>query len=154
GYLAQDVALLGGTVAQNIARLGPVDSARVVAAARLAHAHDMILRLPQGYETEIGEAGAVLSGGQRQRIALARALFGDPRRLVVLDEPNANLDAEGEAALQAALRELKAGGVTVIMAGHRPALMSQLDKLAVLNGGVLEAFGPAAAVFSRLRAAA
>ena len=153
GYLPQDVALLGGTVAQNIARLGPVDSARVVAAARLAHAHDMILRLPQGYETEIGEAGAVLSGGQRQRIALARALFGDPR-LVVLDEPNANLDAEGESALQAALRELKSRGVTVIMAGHRPALMSQLDKLAVLNGGVLEAFGPAAAVLSRLRAAA
>ncbi|HEY1289994.1 MAG TPA: type I secretion system permease/ATPase [Burkholderiales bacterium] len=153
GYLPQDVSLLGGTVAQNIARLGPVDSASVVAAARLAHAHDMILRLPQGYETEIGEAGAVLSGGQRQRIALARALFGDPR-LVVLDEPNANLDAEGEAALQAALRELKARGVTVIMAGHRPALMSQLDKLALLNGGVLEAFGPAAAVFSRLRAAA
>jgi PrtD family type I secretion system ABC transporter len=153
GYLPQDVALLGGTVAQNIARLGPVDSARVVAAARLAHAHDMILRLPQGYETEIGEAGAVLSGGQRQRIALARALFGDPR-LVVLDEPNANLDAEGETALQAALRELKSRGVTVIMAGHRPALMAQLDKLAVLNGGVLEAFGPAAAVLSRLRAAA
>jgi PrtD family type I secretion system ABC transporter len=153
GYLPQDVALLGGTVAENIARLGPVDSARVVAAARLAHAHDMILRLPQGYETEIGEAGAVLSGGQRQRIALARALYGEPR-LVVLDEPNANLDAEGEAALQAALRELKARGVTVIMAGHRPALMSQLDKLAVLNGGVLEAFGAAAAVVSRLRAAA
>jgi len=153
GYLPQDVALLGGTVAENIARLGPVDSVRVVAAARLAHAHDMVLRLPQGYETEIGDAGAVLSGGQRQRIALARALYGEPR-LVVLDEPNANLDAEGEAALQAALRELKARRVTVIMAGHRPALMSQLDKLAVLNAGVLEAFGPAAAVASRLRAAA
>jgi PrtD family type I secretion system ABC transporter len=153
GYLPQDVALVGGTVAENIARLGPVDSVRVVAAARLAHAHDLILRLPQGYETEIGEAGAVLSGGQRQRIALARALYGEPR-LVVLDEPNANLDAEGDAALQAALRELKARRVTVIMAGHRPALMSQLDKLAVLNAGVLEAFGPAAAVVSRLRAAA
>jgi PrtD family type I secretion system ABC transporter len=153
GYLPQDVALLGGTVAENIARLAPVDSVAVVAAARLAHAHDLILRLPQGYETEIGEAGAVLSGGQRQRVALARALYGEPR-LVVLDEPNANLDAEGEAALQAALRELKARRVTVIMAGHRPALMAQLDKLAVLNGGVLEAFGPAAAVVSRLRAAA
>ena len=153
GYLPQDVALLGGTVAENIARLATVDSVAVVAAARLAHAHDLILRLPQGYETEIGEAGAVLSGGQRQRIALARALYGEPR-LVVLDEPNANLDAEGEAAVQAALRELKARRVTVIMAGHRPALMAQLDKLAVLNGGVLEAFGPAAAVVSRLRAAA
>ena len=151
GYLPQDVELFGGTVAQNIARLGVVDSEQVVAAARLAHAHDMILRLPDGYETQIGEAGATLSGGQRQRIAFARALYGNPR-LVVLDEPNANLDAQGEAALQAALGELKARGVTTIMVGHRPALMSQLDKLAVLNEGALEAFGPSITILPRMHA--
>jgi len=153
GYLPQDVELFGGTVAQNIARLGVVDSEQVVAAARLAHAHDMILRLPDGYETQIGEAGATLSGGQRQRIAFARALYGNPR-LVVLDEPNANLDAQGEAALQAALGELKARGVTTIMVGHRPALMSQLDKLAVLNEGALEAFGPSITILPRMHAVA
>jgi PrtD family type I secretion system ABC transporter len=151
GYLPQDVELFAGSVAQNIARLGEVDSERVVTAAKLAHAHDMILRLPEGYETQIGDAGAVLSGGQRQRLALARALYGDPK-LVVLDEPNANLDIEGEAALSSALRELKARSVTVIMVSHRPALMGQLDKLAILKDGSLEAFGPSAAVLPRLRA--
>jgi ABC-type protease/lipase transport system fused ATPase/permease subunit len=113
----------------------------------------MILRLPDGYDTEIGEAGAMLSGGQRQRIALARALYGDPR-LVVLDEPNANLDGEGELALAAALKALKAFGVTVILVGHRPSMVSQLDKLAVLKDGALEAFGPTAEVLPRLRAGA
>ena len=151
GYLPQSVELLSGTVAENIARLGPVDSERVVAAARLAHAHEMILRLPYGYDTEIGEGGAVLSGGQRQRIALARALYGNPR-FVVLDEPNANLDMEGEIALAAALRELKARATTVIMVSHRPALMAQLDKLALLRNGTLEAFGPAVSILRRLRA--
>jgi len=150
GYLPQDVELFAGTVAENIARLGPVASARVLEAARLAHAHEMILRLPDGYDTEIGEAGARLSGGQRQRIALARALYGEPR-LVVLDEPNANLDAEGEAALKSALSDLKARGVTLIMVGHRPALMSQLDKLAVLKDGALDAFGPSSALLPQLR---
>ncbi len=150
GYLPQDVELFAGTVAENIARLGAVDGQRVVEAAELAHAHEMILRLPEGYDTQIGEAGAVLSGGQRQRIALARALYGNPR-LVILDEPNANLDADGEAALTAALAALKARGTTVIMVGHRPAMMSRLDKLAVLKDGALEAFGPSDAVLARLR---
>jgi PrtD family type I secretion system ABC transporter len=153
GYLPQDVELFAGTVAENIARLGPVDSAQVVAAAQLAHAHEMILRLPDGYETQIGDAGAILSGGQRQRIAFARALYGNPK-LVVLDEPNANLDAQGQAALTTALRELGARGVTTIMVGHSLDLMSHLDKLAVLKDGALEAFGPSATILSQLRTVA
>jgi PrtD family type I secretion system ABC transporter len=153
GYLPQDVELFAGTVAQNVARLGPVDDERVIAAARLAHAHDMILRLPQGYDTPIGDDGSRLSGGQRQRIALARALYGDPK-LVVLDEPNANLDAEGDEALRAALRTLKERGTTVIVVGHRPALMASLDKIAVLKDGAVVAFAAAAALLPQLAASA
>ena len=152
GYLPQDVTLLAGTVGQNIARLGPLDAARVVAAAQRAQVHEMILRLPQGYETLVGEGGVPLSGGQRQRIGLARALYGEPS-LVVLDEPNAHLDADGEAALASALQALKEGGTTVVLVGHKPALMAQLDKLAVLKDGALEAFGPTAAVLARLAGA-
>jgi PrtD family type I secretion system ABC transporter len=151
GYLPQDVELFAGTVAENIARLGQVHDARVVEAARLAHAHEMILRLPKGYDTPVGEAGAALSGGQRQRIALARALYGTPR-LVLLDEPNAHLDAEGEAALAAALRELKQRGCTVVVVTHRPALVSQFDKLGALKDGVLEAFGAPSAIGAPVRA--
>jgi ABC-type protease/lipase transport system fused ATPase/permease subunit len=117
----------------------------------MAHAHDTILALPQGYDTPVGDAGSALSGGQRQRIALARALYGDPR-LVVLDEPDASLDSAGEAALLAALIELRARGVTVVMITHNPALTSSLDKLLVLRGGALELFGPSAAVRARLAA--
>jgi PrtD family type I secretion system ABC transporter len=153
GYLPQDVELFAGSVAQNIARLAAVDSERVVEAARLARAHEMILRLREGYDTQIGEAGAVLSGGQRQRIALARALYGSPK-LVVLDEPNANLDAEGEAALIDAIAELKRRGVTLIMVGHRQKLMTQLDKIALLKDGALEAFGATAAILPRLASTA
>jgi PrtD family type I secretion system ABC transporter len=148
GYLPQDVQLLAGTVAQNIARLGPVDSDRVISAAKLAHAHEMILRMPEGYETQLGEAAAWISGGQRQRIALARALYGGPR-LVVLDEPNANLDAEGELSLASTLILLKQRGTTVVMVGHRSGLMAQLDKLAVLDRGALEVFGRSEAVLAR-----
>jgi ATP-binding cassette, subfamily C, type I secretion system permease/ATPase len=154
GYLPQGVELLSGTVGENIARLATVSDAetseRIVRAARLAHAHEMILQLPDGYETQIGDGGAVLSGGQRQRIALARALYGDPR-LVVLDEPNAHLDTVGEAALLAALAELKARAVTVIIVTHSPTLTQALDKLALLKNGTLEMFGPGAAVLARLR---
>jgi PrtD family type I secretion system ABC transporter len=149
GYVPQDVELFSGSVAQNIARLGPVCAEQVIRAAQLAHAHEMILRLPEGYETQLGPAAALLSGGQRQRIALARALYGSPS-LVVLDEPNANLDAEGELALSSTLAALKKCGVTVVMVGHRSALMAQLDKLAVLEDGALESFGPSAAVLSHL----
>lgn len=148
GYVPQDVELFCGTVAENIARLGGVDSEKVVLAAKAAHAHEMILRMPDGYDTRVGEAAAMLSGGQRQRIALARALYGDPC-LVVLDEPNANLDAEGEAALGRTLADLKRSGVTVILVGHQTHLMSQLDKLLVLNNGAVEAFGRTEAVLGR-----
>jgi len=157
GYLPQAIELFSGTVGENIARLnavsGPEVSERVIRAARLAHAHEMILQLPDGYETQIGDSGAVLSGGQRQRIALARALYGEPR-LIVLDEPNAHLDKAGEVALIDALVELKEHGVTVIMVTHSAALMAALDKLALLKNGTLEMFGPNAAVLARLRSPA
>ncbi|AKJ28084.1 type I secretion system permease/ATPase [Caldimonas brevitalea] len=149
GYLPQDVELFAGTVARNIAQLGEVDSERVVAAAQLAGVHEMILRLPKAYETELGEGGCVLSGGQRQRIALARAVYGSPR-LVVLDEPNANLDSEGEDALVAAIDKLKQGGAAVVLVSHRPPLMRHADKLAVMREGALEMLGPRDQVLARL----
>jgi len=150
GYLPQDVALFAGSIARNIARLDDVDAPRVIEAAQLAGVHELILRLPQGYDTRLGDAGTGLSGGQRQRIALARALYGNPK-LVLLDEPNAHLDADGDAALAETLARLKARGVTVIVAGHRGALMARLDRMAVLHDGTLEVIGPSAAVLQRLR---
>jgi PrtD family type I secretion system ABC transporter len=151
GYVPQDVELFAGTIAENIARLSNVDSTRVIEAAQLAHAHEMIVRMPDGYETQIGQAGAVLSGGQRQRIALARALYGNPR-VVVLDEPNANLDADGEIALGNTLRQLRLRGTTVIMVGHCYSLMLQLDKLAILKDGALESFGASSVLLAGSRA--
>lgn len=151
GYLPQDIELFAGTVAENIARMGEIDSAAIVKAAQRAHAHEMVLRLPKGYDTEIGESGAVLSGGQRQRIALARALYGNPR-FVILDEPNSNLDGEGENALTKALREMKQDGVTIVVIAHRPALFAQFDRLLVLRDGMIEAFGPAGEVLLKFAA--
>jgi ATP-binding cassette, subfamily C, type I secretion system permease/ATPase len=150
GYVPQDVELFDGSIADNIARLATVDSEAVVAAARRANAHELILTLPQGYDTQIGEHGARLSPGQRQRVALARALYGDPR-LVVLDEPNSNLDGLGEAALAHALGRLRQDGVTSIVVTHRPALIAHVDKILVLEAGRVQQFGPAGEVMRMMQ---
>lgn len=142
GYLPQRVTLFDGTIAENIARLDPApDSARVIAAARQADAHAMIVGLPEGYDTRVSAAGGRLSGGQLQRIGLARALYGDPV-LLILDEPNANLDGDGSAALNAAIRAMKAAGKPVLIMAHRPAAILECDLLLVLEGGQRKAFGP------------
>jgi len=149
GYLPQDVELFAGTVSENIARMGTIDPDKVVHAATLAGVHEMILRLPQGYDTQIGEAGSNLSGGQRQRIGLARVFYGDPR-LVILDEPNSNLDEPGEKALLAALLELKKQKITTIMVTHKPSLLSFVDKVLFLKDGQMVMFGPRDGVFQKL----
>ncbi|MBO1074488.1 type I secretion system permease/ATPase [Roseomonas marmotae] len=149
GYLPQDVELFDGTVFQNIARMADAEPEAVFAAARLAGCHEMILRLPQGYETEIGEGGQHLSGGQRQLVGLARAMFGNPK-LVVLDEPNSNLDGDAEAALQRAVDTLKSRGTTVVLVSHRPTLVQGVDKVLLLKDGAVEMFGPRAEVLRRL----
>ena len=150
GYVPQDVELFDGSVADNIARLGEVDSEAVVKAANRANAHEMILGLEQGYDTKVGEQGARLSPGQRQRIALARALYGDPR-LVILDEPNANLDGEGEIALAQAMSGLRSEGITSIVVTHRPSLIAHVDKILMLSAGRVQKFGPASEVMKVLQ---
>ncbi|MEX3814857.1 type I secretion system permease/ATPase [Paraburkholderia sp. BR13439] len=143
GYVPQDVELFAGTVAENIGRTArplQLDSDSIVRAAKRAGAHEMILGLPNGYDTQIGESGETLSGGQRQRISLARALYGDPK-LLLLDEPNANLDSDGEETLDAALRQIRADGVTVIAVTHRPALMAIADRVLMMRSGQVERFG-------------
>ena len=149
GYLPQDMELFAGTVAQNIARFDPQAAPDgIIAAAVAAGVHELILGLPDGYETEIGEAGAALSAGQRQRIGLARALYGAPF-LVVLDEPNANLDAEGEEALTQAILGVRARGGIAIVIAHRPSALAGVDMLLVMAGGRLAAFGPKASVMKQ-----
>ena len=149
GYLPQQVTLLPGTVADNIGRLTERDDQAIVAAARAANAHDMILGLPKGYDTPVAAAGFGLSGGQRQRIGLARALYGDPM-LIVLDEPETGLDGEGEAALKAAIVEVRRRGATIAVIAHRPALVHGLDKILVLKGGTVARFGPASELLPQL----
>jgi PrtD family type I secretion system ABC transporter len=150
GYLPQDVELFEGTVRENIARLEDGDPDGVVRAATRAKAHEMILALPKGYETEVGAAGHRLSGGQSQRIGFARALYGDPK-LVLLDEPNSNLDGPGELALLSALGQLRQDGVTLIIVAHRPSILNGVDKLLVLRAnGTQEDFGPRAEILAKM----
>jgi PrtD family type I secretion system ABC transporter len=142
GFVSQTVELFDGTITENIARMSVApDHDAVLRAARAAGAHDIILRLPSGYDTGIGESGTMLSGGQRQRIALARALHGDPF-LVVLDEPNSNLDNEGEAALHQAILDLKARGAIVVLIAHRPSVLAVCDRILLLANGAQQDFGP------------
>jgi ABC-type protease/lipase transport system fused ATPase/permease subunit len=150
GYVPQDVELFPGTVAENIARLGDIDARAVVEAAQRAGAHDMIQALPQGYDTHVQPASALLSPGQRQRIALARALYGQPR-LLVLDEPNSNLDGAGEQALAEALKGLR-GDVTVVVVTHRTTLVQHVDKMLVIEGGKAVHFGATGEVLKAMQA--
>ncbi len=150
GYLPQDVELLAGTIAANIARFDlEAKPEAIVAAAKAAGVHDLVVSLPHGYETQIGEGGAALSAGQRQRVALARALYGDPF-LVVLDEPNSNLDADGDAALIEAIRSVKARRGIVVIVAHRPDMLAITDQILVMRQGQMHMFGPRQSVLARL----
>jgi len=153
GYLPQDIELFEGSISENIARFNEVDAEKVVQAARSAGVHEMILLLPDGYDTVIGSEGVMLSGGQRQRIGLARALYGKPR-LIILDEPNSNLDDVGDRALAVALQQLKLTGATVFVITHRTNIVSQLDRLIVMNGGTVSLYGPRKSVLDELNAQA
>jgi ATP-binding cassette subfamily C protein len=150
GYLPQRVTLFDGTIAENIARLSPQpDAEKVVEAARQADAHDMILKLPQGYDTQVSAAGGRLSGGQMQRIGLARAMYGDPV-ILVLDEPNSNLDNEGSEAVNKAIRGFKERGRTVLIMAHRPAAIKECDTLLMIENGQRAAFGPKEEVLQKM----
>ena len=149
GYLPQDIELFDGTIAENIARFSKVDPEQVIAAARATGLHEMILRTSKGYDTEVGEGGTTLSVGQRQRVGLARAMLGNPA-FMVLDEPNANLDADGEAALMKAVEAMKAKGSTIVIITHKINILRVADKMLLLRDGKVEAFGPRDQVMAKL----
>ncbi|MBR0853362.1 type I secretion system permease/ATPase [Bradyrhizobium liaoningense] len=149
GYLPQDIELFADTVAANISRFNQGNDESVIEAAKLAGVHEMILRLPDGYDTQVGEGGAILSGGYRQRIGLARAIYGNPR-LVVLDEPASNLDVDGDAALTECLVHLKKVGTTVVIISHRPSTLGVVDKIAMIRDGAVELIGPRGEIMARL----
>ena len=149
GYLPQDIELFEGSISENIARFGDVNPIKVIEAAMKVGVHDMILRLPEGYDTVIGKAGMILSGGQRQRIGLARAIYGNPV-FVVLDEPNSNLDDQGEIALIKTVEELKKTNTTVIIITHRPNILQVTNKLAMMNGGKVETYGNTTDIFNAI----
>jgi ATP-binding cassette subfamily C exporter for protease/lipase len=152
GYLPQDIELFGGTVSENIARFGNIDSDQVVLAARRAGVHDMVLHLPNGYDTILGDGGIGLSGGQRQRLGLARALYGDPS-VIVLDEPNSNLDDVGEQALVQAINDLRQRGKTIVLITHRTNVIGATNKLLLLREGTAAMFGPTRDVLAALNEA-
>lgn len=152
GYLPQDIELFSGTISENIARFGDVDAEKVVQAAKRAGVHDMILHMPAGYDTKLGDGGAGLSGGQKQRIGLARAMYGDPA-LLVLDEPNSNLDEMGEAALLQAVRDLRQRGKTIVLITHRTSAIAATNKLLLLRDGAAQMFGPTNDVLAALQEA-
>jgi ATP-binding cassette subfamily C exporter for protease/lipase len=149
GYLPQDIELFGGTVGENIARFGEVDSVKVIEAAQRAGVHDMILHLPKGYDTLLGDGGSGLSGGQKQRLGLARAMYGNPS-LIVLDEPNSNLDDFGEQALLAAITDLRQRGTTLVIITHRTSAIGITNKLLLLRDGTAQIFGPTQQVLAEL----
>lgn len=152
GYLPQDIELFGGTVADNIARFGEVDSEKVILAAKRAGVHEMILHMPKGYDTLLGDGGAGLSGGQKQRLGLARAMYDDPS-LLVLDEPNSNLDDVGEQALLVAINDLRQRGKTIVLITHRQSVLAATTKLLLIRDGVAQAFGPRDQVLQALNQA-
>lgn len=149
GYLPQDIELFEGSISENIARFREVEPDKVIQAAKTAGVHEMILQLPEGYDTVIGSDGVNLSGGQRQRVGLARAIYGSPR-LIILDEPNSNLDEVGERALAMAIQQLKASGATVFIITHRTSILAQLDRLLVMSNGAIGLYGPRDKVMAEL----